>query len=858
MNVIAIAAKRKEGNHIGKPQAFDMDAEHPELQKVQNRLNTVDVNRTPTDQHNVVLSSSNPFGAKVSSTDSVDNHFPQQDPDRTFQMPAGSKSFQTSSAPEQTQTEKDGVITPAHLEGKKAKQGKEGNAERYDDVSYSVDSGENVDGRVGDESKEQHKLREDGSEKQVSEERAKKTVVEDNEHPKEQEKISTDAQKEEMVADFEEDRGIEDVVYSGSQPKSELERHSSYQADVVRQLSKKGSLIKERVLKKDKRKPDKTSDSLQESLSETGKCSFSPVSNCTDSDSESETEKENKLRAALEVLLFPAGESNADDARRALNQARRSLRTGTKFRTKRLNRFLREVYRAMKDFEEDRGLQERACVVLGKIAREMPSTQLTIAETGGVKHILEAIERHKECDTVQDQGIFALLSLTGDSAARGHIVEQRGAECISWAMTEFQDARTILTNGSTTLCNLAFDSEEGKTRIGKVGGIDAIVNAMNRHQDDADLQTRCCLALRNLTCGLRANQWIAGRACAMESIDRCMKKFPKDANVQYQGCAALANLCSNEPENRDRATGIGVIATCMRAMECNMDHISLIEHGLAVLRNICLGNSENQMRIGAADGLKLILHALKQHRSNEKILVKGCSALRFLFFSRLNREAMFDIGGLEPLIRVIRDGEKTRAVAEGAILALGNAVFDHEEGKRLVGRCGGIAAVVDVMSKHLDAEAIQEYGCRALRNLADSDELNTRLLGDSGAVDTAIFAMMGYPKNGGIQEHSCAMLFNMAFSEHNIRIMLEVEVARVVEHATEFHLQSTAIQCQANALLQRLRPFAESSSLTDQFSTRTSVSLLARKKSSADLRKNGSGRNIFRAKRSVDWRHKFD
>lgn len=818
-----------------------------DLTKVKSGLSDIDFDHDSTNQMRVESNSPHPFETRNEYADSGDPDMTEHSQVRTFDLSDKSSIYQSSSERHLTSTheehkpaDEDEAGTPADEEIMPREQSDEVNGNNRDDkcLEDQVDKVVNEEDILGLDEEEKVILDEGNG-----------ILSEDREGLKDENYGSSNDEEDEVATgDGDSFQNSKDVSLACKEPGTSLSRHSSYQPDVFEQLSKKGSLIKEKVLRNNMKFPGKPNETFSKPVSRTGKLFLSPVSNCTDSDSESEAEKENRLRVALEFLLFPGDDLDADDARLALNEVRCSLRTGTEFYAKRLDRFLKEVYRAMKDFEENKLVQERACIVLGKIACEMPSIQKTIAETGGVKHIMGAIKRHTECDSVQDRGIFALLCITGDSVARAHIVEQRGAECVSWAMKEFQDIRTILINGSTTLCNIAFGCEESKKRIGKVGGIDAVINAMYRHQGDADLQARCCLALRTLTCGLRANQWIAGRACAMESIVRCMKNFPSDVNVQYQGCATLANICSTESENRDRATGIGVIETCVTAMNRKMDHIPLMEHGLAVLRNLCVGNEENQLRIGAAGGLQLILHAMKEHGSNGKILVRGCSALRFMFFSRPNRNTMFECQGLERLIRVLRDGENIPAVAESAILAMGNAIFDHKEAKRYVGRYGGIAAVADVMSKHLDTEAIQEYGCRALRNLADSDELNTRLLGDSGAVDTAIFAMMGYPNNAEIQEHSCAMLFNMAFSEHNMRIMKDLEVARVVEHATQFHLQNTAIQCQAMALLQRLRPLTESSSSTDKLRTRASATVMATKKSSADSRRNGSAGNLNRAR----------
>lgn len=582
--------------------------------------------------------------------------------------------------------------------------------------------------------------------------------------------------------------------------------HPPYTPEFVKQLRKKSSLIRgmaqgmKEAQSKENTFPNHPPDIVQQEQL------LSPVTNGADSDSGSETEMENRLRDALEFLLFPPQASNDDESRRALNQVHCSLRSGRHCPSRRLERFLREIYRAMEDYEAEHEVQERACVVLGKIAQEMPSAHPMIAETGGVKQIMKAIQRYKKLDALQDKGIFALMSLTRDAAARNCILEERGVECVLRAMVEFQDVRTILKNGASTLCNLASASEVGKERIGRVDGIDAIINAMNRHETDVELQTCCCLALRNITFGSTTNQWIAGRAYALDSLIRLMKNFSKDTNVQYQGCWALANICSQDPGNKDRAGGGELIETCIAAMENNMSQTHVVEKSLSVLSNISDKNLDNQVRIGKAGGTRLILKALERYRSNETIVIRACSAIRFLCFSRENRDEVFECGGLKLLTRILGDGEDVPDIAESAILALGNAICDHKEGKKLVGRYGGIATIADVMSKHLDHEGIQENCSLALRNLSDSDELiNPRLLGDSGAIDMAVYAMMGYPQNAQIQEQSCAMMFNIAFIDDNLQTMKELAVANVVEHAKELHNNSPEVRFQALALLQMLQ-----------------------------------------------------
>lgn len=550
-----------------------------------------------------------------------------------------------------------------------------------------------------------------------------------------------------------------------------------------------------RILK-DERPPQQKGISIQ---------ALSPISICSDALEFDDEIVDSELRKALKTLFASGREKSSAEVRKATVLLRERVSHETDASGAALLFALRNIYIMMDTNKGDEYVQQRALVVLGKLAREGGQILTRIVETNGVSIIIQTMIDYKNSSAMQERAVSTLLSLTGDDVARSQIVAARGAECVCWAMTEFQNVRSIQTSGSTALCNLAFGSEESKKRIGKIGGIDAVVSAMEKHSDDADLQARCCLAIRNLTCAMRANQWIAGRGGAIEAVVKAMESFGDNAEVQYQGCVALANVCADEADNRIRAGESGVINAALRTIRANGAHLLVAEHGLALLRNLSIENEENQVQIGIQGGLATVISCLKQNKTEQLILEKGCSALRYLLFSKENRLALYECGGLEMLVRVMRDGSESQAVTESAIYAMGNAVFDYPENKSAIGRYGGIAALVETMSHHLDSAAIQEHGCRALRNLADADELNTRLLAESGAMDAAIFAMMGYPENANIQEQGCAMLFNMAFSTDNMRRMKGLGVEGVVDQARKHHIDNQQVQNQAVALLDHLQ-----------------------------------------------------
>lgn len=508
----------------------------------------------------------------------------------------------------------------------------------------------------------------------------------------------------------------------------------------------------------------------------------------------------------LLILLNPSKPPNADDARYAMKLLRKNVAAGgDDISAESLDYALAKTYDSMEKNKTDPLIQQNAIQLLGKLAREKKWFPNVVAETGGIDKIVATMSAHADSGYVQERAIIALLHLTSTERARETMIRAKGAESVCWAMRGFVENKNIQVQGSTVLCNMAFGSPSSKKRIGKIGGIDGVVKAMESHASDPDIQARCSLAIRNLTCGSRVNQWIAGRSRAVEAIMLALETFPDDVTLQYQGYVALANLCKDEPDNRVRAVDCGIIECSLKAMQKYSQHAEIAEFSLALLRNLSVGSEKNQLRIGQMGGVRDVVSCLRLHVSVIPVLTNGCEVIRHLMFARENRLAIYECGGLEVLVRVMREGISSKVLAEASIYAIGNSAYDLPESKSAIGRHGGMATLVDVMSNHLDSVAIQQHGCRALRNLADSDLENNRLLAESGAIDSCIFACSGYPENGEVQEHALAMLYNMTYSDENVRRMKGLDVERVALQACERHPEKPAVKSQGEALLELLR-----------------------------------------------------
>ena len=136
----------------------------------------------------------------------------------------------------------------------------------------------------------------------------------------------------------------------------------------------------------------------------------------------------------------------------------------------------------------------------------------TIAKEGGIEVILKAKE-HISNGGLQWKVCFALYYLgrksieeildhictqtRANDEERKRIVKEGGIKVILDAMDKYQENGDVQENGCGTLVNLACDDDNKKT-IAKEGGINVILDAMKRHKKNEYVQTYGRDALSNL------------------------------------------------------------------------------------------------------------------------------------------------------------------------------------------------------------------------------------------------------------------------------------------------------------------------------------------------------------------------
>ncbi|XRB16746.1 hypothetical protein RI054_13g65900 [Pseudoscourfieldia marina] len=93
------------------------------------------------------------------------------------------------------------------------------------------------------------------------------------------------------------------------------------------------------------------------------------------------------------------------------------------------------------------------------------------------------------------------------------------------------------------LSSLSQNNDDNRTRIGKMGGIEAVVSAMKRHEKYCSVQDQACVVLYNTSSNAECKRR-AVDAGAIPAIEAAKRKHPNNDGVQRRGKEALDRLSS--------------------------------------------------------------------------------------------------------------------------------------------------------------------------------------------------------------------------------------------------------------------------------------------------------------------------
>mgnify|MGYP002803373395 FL=1 len=232
--------------------------------------------------------------------------------------------------------------------------------------------------------------------------------------------------------------------------------------------------------------------------------------------------------------------------------------------------------------------------------------------------------------------------------------------------------------GCASLRDLAQESAEDRSWLGRLGGIELVLDAMRTFQSDTELQQCACGALATLSYENQANTSGVLQHGGVELLLRAMHAHSSSSAVQGLACYVLRILAVLE-EGREHMVQLGGIETIFVALRNHIEDVELQGSGCGVLGRLTACSSEDLATVSSADGLGVALRALASHPDDSQVQACASALLGNLVLAGSNSVQDIAGSGKAAQLLVHALGHQSSEAQSCAISALNNMCLRSED-----------------------------------------------------------------------------------------------------------------------------------------------------------------------------------
>lgn len=267
---------------------------------------------------------------------------------------------------------------------------------------------------------------------------------------------------------------------------------------------------------------------------------------------------------------------------------------------------------------------------------------LCVGQTGGLHHILTALDGFPEVAAVQEAGCEALrnLCLQGDCQAK--VMKAGGLARIYNTMHAFPATASVLTAAVGALRNLCA-SVEASAEVIASGGLARVMSVCDRGLWDSGLAEVICEFATNM-CRDIAN---CTRAVALGVLPRLVtlvESYADVAGVQEAACPALRNcaICVGGPA----LLAAGALTPLYNMLQRHAGHEN-IEMGACLVLGAMALHPDCALAILTSGGLRLVLAVLPRHDWEGNVCHIADSAAKCLGVYDVPEAVKVELGGTD-------------------------------------------------------------------------------------------------------------------------------------------------------------------------------------------------------------------
>lgn len=270
----------------------------------------------------------------------------------------------------------------------------------------------------------------------------------------------------------------------------------------------------------------------------------------------------------------------------------------------------------------DREIVHQSSVALVNLSNENPTNRNCIVAVGGASAFLQLMKRYNTSMTVNDDCLAVLRNIVVESkAAQDEIGKGGGVKLIMDALDKFHKEEKVCTKACAAIRYLCFQPDN-RVLVGENRGMDKVVQVLKQHLRSSTAVEHALLAIGNATFENEKNKVAVGDCGGLLAIVTVIEQHRLSAIIQEHGCRVMRNLVANSAVNATRAVENGAITTGVFAMMGYADNASVQEQACAMLVNMaeCDGVID---KFRQADVMRLAERALVNHSRNRGVQLQA-------------------------------------------------------------------------------------------------------------------------------------------------------------------------------------------------------------------------------------------
>mmetsp|Transcript_120727 Transcript_120727/g.188472 ORF Transcript_120727/g.188472 Transcript_120727/m.188472 type:complete len:420 (+) Transcript_120727:81-1340(+) len=305
------------------------------------------------------------------------------------------------------------------------------------------------------------------------------------------------------------------------------------------------------------------------------------------------------------------------------------------------------------------------------------------------------------------------------------------------------------TNAAATLSFLA-RHKESKEEIVKHGAIPQLVQLGKEGKEDQQAAVACAFA--NLASGNAANQAAIAAADAIPLLVDIVKSGRGEA--KGWATSALGNLVLEHPKNQKLVAEAGAIPAIVELLQshtayvpptkggwlsCSVcrkrapPHSKRSEMAARALSSIAYNSADNQAKIVDAGGIEALVRVIKEGSPEDEIV--ALKALGFVWGAQAASPAkakLLDTDGVRVLIEIVR--HSTNVSKSEAANFIARLAHQDSQAQAALATSGAISALVEMgqTSTHPPSKIA---AVKALRELSSDNSDNQKLIEEAGGKD---------------------------------------------------------------------------------------------------------------------------